>query len=153
VKLVHNGIEFGMLQALAEGFDLLSRHHQPLDIGGVLECWRHGSVIRSWLVDLLAQAYVADPGLEKPGAHIEDTGEVNWLVADALRMEVPVPVIAQAVMQLFASRDEKKDWAKAVVAMRHGFGGHPYGKDEAIAKERKEGRVGEIFKSGSEPGP
>jgi 6-phosphogluconate dehydrogenase len=145
VKLVHNGIEFGMLQALAEGFDLLSRHHQPLDIGGVLECWRHGSVIRSWLVDLLAQAYAADPGLEKPGAHIEDTGEVNWLVADALRMEVPVPVIAQAVMQLFASRDGEKNWAKAVVAMRHGFGGHPYGKDDEIAQERREGRVGKIF--------
>jgi 6-phosphogluconate dehydrogenase len=146
VKLVHNGIEFGMLQALAEGFDLLSHHPQRLDLEGVLECWRHGSVIRSWLVDLLAQAYKADPKMEKPGSHIEDTGEVNWLVADALRMEVPVPVIAQAVMQLFQSRDKKKNWAKAVVAMRHGFGGHPYGKDEGIKKERREGRVGEIVK-------
>ncbi len=146
VKLVHNGIEFGMLQAIAEGFDLLSHHHQRLDIGGVLECWRHGSVIRSWLVDLLAQAYAADPEFKKPSSHIEDTGEVNWLLADALRMEVPTPVIAQAVMQLFASRDQKKNWAKAVVMMRHGFGGHPYGKDEAIAKERRESRVGEIFK-------
>jgi 6-phosphogluconate dehydrogenase len=146
VKLVHNGIEFGMLQALAEGFDLLSHHHQRLDLGGVLECWRHGSVIRSWLVELLAQAYAADPGLKKPGAHIEDTGEVNWLVADALRMEVPVPVIAQAVMQLFGSRDEKRNGARAVVAMRHGFGGHPYGQDEGIAKERQESRVGEIVR-------
>jgi 6-phosphogluconate dehydrogenase len=146
VKLVHNGIEFGMLQALAEGFGLLGRYPERLDIGGTLECWRHGSVIRSWLVDLLAQAYAADPQMKKPGTHIEDTGEVNWLVADALRMEVPVPVIAQSVMQLFASRDEKKDWAKAVVAMRHGFGGHPYGKDEGIAKERGEGKVGEFVK-------
>jgi 6-phosphogluconate dehydrogenase len=146
VKLVHNGIEFGMLQALAEGFDLLSHHPSRLDIGGVLECWRHGSVIRSWLVELLAQAYAADPGLKKPSSHIEDTGEVNWLVADALRMEVPVPVIAQAVMQLFGSRDEKRNGARAVVAMRHGFGGHPYGQDEAIAKERQESRVGEIVR-------
>jgi 6-phosphogluconate dehydrogenase len=146
VKLVHNGIEFGMLQALAEGFGLLGRYPERLDIGGTLECWRHGSVIRSWLVDLLAQAYAADPQMKKPGTYIEDTGEVNWLVADALRMEVPVPVIAQSVMQLFASRDEKKDWAKAVVAMRHGFGGHPYGKDEGIAKERGEGKVGEFVK-------
>jgi 6-phosphogluconate dehydrogenase len=146
VKLVHNGIEFGMLQALGEGFELLARYHEPLDVGAVLQCWRHGSVIRSWLVDLLAQAYAADPGLKKPGAHIEDTGEVNWLVADALRMEVPVPVIAQSEMQLFASRDEQKDWARAIVTMRHGFGGHPYGKDERIARERRESRVGEIFR-------
>jgi 6-phosphogluconate dehydrogenase len=146
VKLVHNGIEFGMLQALGEGFELLARYHERLDLGGVLECWRHGSVIRGWLVELLAQAYAADPQLKKPGTYIEDTGEVNWLVADALRMEVPVPVIAQSVMQLFASRDEQKDWAKAIVAMRHGFGGHPYGKDEGIVEERREGRVGEIFK-------
>jgi 6-phosphogluconate dehydrogenase len=146
VKLVHNGIEFGMLQALGEGFELLARHPERLDIGGTLECWRHGSVIRGWLVDLLAQAYKADPQMKKPGTHIEDTGEVNWLVADALRMEVPVPVIAQAVMQLFQSRDKGKEWAKAVVAMRHGFGGHPYGEDEGIAKERRESRVGEIVK-------
>ena len=143
-KLVHNGIEFGMLQALGEGFELLARYPERLDVGGTLECWRHGSVIRGWLVDLLAQAHAADPQMKKPGTYIEDTGEVNWLVADALRMEVPVPVIAQAVMQLIASRDDKKDWAKAIVAMRHGFGGHPYGKDDGIAKERREGRVGEI---------
>lgn len=146
VKLVHNGIEFGMLQALAEGFELLTHHHQRLDLGGVLECWRHGSVIRSWLVDLLAQAYEADPGLERPSSYIEDTGEVNWLLADALRMEVPTPVIAQSVMQLFASRDRRKDWARAIVAMRHSFGGHPYGPDETVARERRESRVGEIFR-------
>jgi 6-phosphogluconate dehydrogenase len=145
-KLVHNGIEFGMLQALGEGFGLLTHHHQRLDIAGLLECWRHGSVIRGWLVELLAQAYAADPGLGKPSSYIEDTGEVNWLVADALRMEVPVPVIAQAVMQLFASRDKGKDWARAVVAMRHGFGGHPYGPDKDIAEERQESRVGEIVR-------
>jgi 6-phosphogluconate dehydrogenase len=147
VKLVHNGIEFGMLQALGEGFELLARYPERLDLGGTLECWRHGSVIRGWLVDLLAQAHAADPQMKKPGTYIEDTGEVNWLVADALRMEVPVPVIAQAVMQLIASRDETKDWAKAIVAMRHGFGGHPFGRDADVAKERKTGRVGEIGKA------
>ena len=71
---------------------------------------------------------------------------MNWLVADALQMEVPVPVISQAVMQLFASRDRDKNWAEAVVAMRHGFGGHPFGKDDEIAEERRESRVGEIFR-------
>lgn len=151
VKLVHNGIEFGMLQAIAEGFDLLTHYHERLDIGEVLECWRKGSVIRSWLVDLLADAYKADPGLDKPSSYIEDTGEVNWLVADALQMEVPTPVIAQSVMQLFSSRDQRKDWARAIIMMRHGFGGHPFGPQESIAQERREGRVGDIFRPGQLP--
>ncbi len=145
VKLVHNGIEFGMLQAIGEGFSLLGRFHETLDIDGVLECWRHGSVIRSWLIDLLAEALATDPALSQPTSYIEDTGEVNWLVADALRMEAPIPVIAQSVMQLFASRDPTRTWAKAVVAMRHGFGGHPFGPDAAVAEERRDGRVGDIF--------
>lgn len=151
VKLVHNGIEFGMLQAIAEGFDLLTHYHEKLDIGTVLECWGKGSVIRSWLIDLLTDAYSADPGLEKPSSFIEDTGEVNWLVADALRMEVPVPVISQSVMQLFSSRDECKTWARAIVMMRHGFGGHPLGHQESIARERREGRVGDVFRPDQSP--
>jgi 6-phosphogluconate dehydrogenase len=146
VKLVHNGIEFGMLQAIGEGFDLLTRFHQPLDLGGVLKCWQHGSVIRSWLIDLLAEAHATDPTMSRPSSYIEDTGEVNWLVADALRMEAPIPVISQAVMQLFASRDDNRVWAKAIVAMRHGFGGHPFGPDAAVVQERREGRVGDIFR-------
>ena len=75
-------------------------------------------------------------------AYVEDTGEVNWLVDDALRMEVPIPVITQSVMQLLASRDEKHNWARAIAMMRHGFGGHPYGRDAGIAHERRTGRVG-----------
>jgi 6-phosphogluconate dehydrogenase len=71
---------------------------------------------------------------------------VNWLVDDAVRMEVPVPVIAQAVMQLLASRDGKKLWARAIAMMRHGFGGHPYGADAGVAKERREGRIGGFFR-------
>jgi 6-phosphogluconate dehydrogenase len=149
VKLIHNGIEFGMLQAIGEGFDLLQHYYQPLDIPAVLECWRHGSVIRSWLIDLLTEAYREDPTLGKPSDYIEDTGEVNWLVDYALRMEVPVPVIAQSVMQLFASRDREKDWARAIVMMRHGFSGHPFGPEQRIARERREGRVGEIFRPSS----
>lgn len=151
-KLVHNGIEFGMLQAIAEGFDLLTHYHEPLDARAILECWRHGSVVRSWLVDLLAEALRRDPSLAEPSAYIEDTGEVNWLVTDALRMEVPVPVIAQSVMQLAASRDERRSWARAIVAMRHGFGGHPFGPQEDVARERSEGRVGDFFRPGSGAG-
>ncbi len=142
VKLVHNGIEFGMLQAMAEGFDLLTHYHDRRDIGAVLECWRHGSVIRSWLLDLLTQAYREDPKLRKPSSYVEDTGEVNWLVSDAIGMEVPIPAIATAVMQLIASRDQQKNWARAIVLMRHAFGGHP---DAATAHERHVGRVGDCL--------
>lgn len=141
-KLVHNGIEFGMLQAIGEGIDLLERYRDRLDVAEVLRCWRHGSVIRSWLIDLMEEAYREQGGLAGVPPFVDDTGEVNWLVDDALHMEVPVPVIAQAVMQLFASRDDRKNWARAIAMMRHGFGGHRYGADEAVVRERREGRVG-----------
>ena len=141
-KLVHNGIEFGMLQAIGEGLDLLERHPAGLAVPEILACWRHGSVIRSWLVDLLEEAYRAEEGTERIPPYVEDTGEVDWLVADALHLEVPIPVISQSVMQLFASRDDRRLWARAIAMMRHGFGGHPYGPDEAIRRERRTGRVG-----------
>ncbi|MFW5833540.1 MAG: phosphogluconate dehydrogenase (NAD(+)-dependent, decarboxylating) [Pseudomonadota bacterium] len=146
-KLVHNGIEFGMLQAIAEGVDLLEHYDQDLPVAEVLRCWRHGSVIRSWLVDLMEQAYREEGGLDDVPGYVEDTGEVNWLVADALQMERPTPVIAQAVQQLFVSRDEGRDGARAIAMMRKGFGGHPYGPDEHVARERREGRVGPIWRS------
>lgn len=144
-KLVHNGIEFGMLQAIAEGMDLLKHYQDQLDILEVLRCWRNGSVIRSWLIDLMHEQYKVQGGMDNVPAYIEDTGEVNWLVNDALKMEVPIPVIAQSVMQLFSSRDNQKDWARAIAMMRHGFGGHPFGKDEAIVHERHFGRIGEFY--------
>ena len=143
-KLVHNGIEFGMLQAIGEGIDLLEHYRDKLDLPEILHCWRHGSVVRSWLMDLMEQTYRFEGGFEKIPPYVEDTGEVNWLVNDALRMEVSIPVISQAVMQLFASRDEKKYWARAIAMMRHGFGGHPYGTNAAIVRERREGRVGDF---------
>ncbi len=141
-KLVHNGIEFGMLQAIGEGLDLLERYRDDLDVAEVLRCYRHGSVIRSWLIDLMEAAYRSNGGMDDVPAFVEDTGEVNWLVDDALRMETPIPVISQSVMQLFASRDDEKNWARGIAMMRHGFGGHAYGKDEATARERREGRIG-----------
>jgi len=145
VKLVHNGIEFGMLQAIGEGMDLLERSNLQLDIPAVLSNWRHGSVIRSWLIDLMHEAYVKEGGMSKIPSFVEDTGEVNWLVADALRMEVPIPVISQSVMQLFTSRDSRQNWARAIAMMRHGFGGHPYGPSQPIVEERKRGQVGGTF--------
>jgi 6-phosphogluconate dehydrogenase len=91
-------------------------------------------------------AYRTEEGLDKIPAYVEDTGEVNWLVNDALHMEVPISVISQAVMQLFTSRDEKKNWARAIAMMRHGFGGHTYGPDESIVRERREGRIGDFLR-------
>lgn len=144
VKLVHNGIEFGMLQAIGEGVDLLEAHGQDVPVADVLRCWSHGSVIRSWLVELMEREYRERGGLEGVPGHVEDTGEVSWLVADALEMERPIPVIAESVMQLFSSRDSERSWARAIAVMRHGFGGHPLGKDEDVRRERREGRVGPI---------
>ena len=146
-KLVHNGIEFGMLQAIGEGLDLLESFREKLNIADVLKCWRHGSVVRSWLVDLMEAQYRKHDGLEEVPPYIEDTGEVNWLIGDALRMEVPIPVISQSVMQLFTSRDSKKNWARAIAMMRNGFGGHPFGPCEPIKRERQEGRVGEFLRA------
>ena len=145
VKLVHNGIEFGMLQAIGEGMNLMEKFDQPLPIDGILSCWQNGSVIRSWLIDLMKEQFAEQGGLTVPG-YIEDTGEVNWLIGDAMRMEVPVPVIAQSVMQLFTSRDDKKDWAKAIAMMRHGFGGHPFGPKPELQEDRQVSRVGDIWK-------
>lgn len=141
-KLVHNGIEFGMLEAIAEGIDLLERYRNELPVGDILRSWRHGSVIRSWLIDLMEEGYRERDGLGAVPAFVEDTGEVNWLVDDALHMEVSIPVITQSVMQLLASRDDRKNWARAIALMRHGFGGHPFGPAEGIARERRQGRVG-----------
>jgi len=142
VKLVHNGIEFGMLQAIGEGMDLLKRYNEDMNIAEVLHCWRNGSVIRSWLIDLMEEVYRSKDGMDGIPAYVEDTGEVNWLVNDALKMEVSIPVISQAVMQLINSRDDEKYWARAIAMMRHGFGGHPFGSDEGIVRERREGQVG-----------
>lgn len=147
VKLVHNGIEFGMLQAIAEGMDLLSNYREELNFPEILKTWNHGSVIRSWLIELMARTYDEQQGFTNVPSYIEDTGEVNWLVADAMRMEVPVPVISQSVMQLFASRNSERIADKAIAMMRNGFGGHPFGPDEGIRYERKYGKLENIESS------
>jgi 6-phosphogluconate dehydrogenase len=136
-KMVHNGIEYGMMQALAEGFSLLAAHPElDIDSARLAQTWRHGSVVRSWLVDLLAREYAARGGLDAVPGTIEDTGEVSWLVADALRMEVPIPVIAHSVMELLASRDEQRLAYRAIAVMRHGFGGHAVGRHPEVARLR-----------------
>ncbi len=138
--LVHNGIEFGMLQAIGEGMNLLVKYGEELDLKAILSCWENGSVIRSWLVQLMREQ-LEQKDLSAVPSFIEVFGEVNWLVTDAMKMEVSIPVIAQSVMQLIASRDNENSWAKAIAMMRHGFGGHPFGEDDHIKKERAEGQI------------
>jgi 6-phosphogluconate dehydrogenase len=146
VKLVHNGIEFGMLQAIGEGMALLEQFPRALPVSDILACWRHGSVIRSWLVDLMDEMYRSGHGLAQVPPLVEDTGEVNWLVDDAMQLGVPIPVITQSVVQLVASRDRAAIAPRAIAMMRHGFGGHPYGTDDGVRHERETGRVGGFYR-------
>ncbi|MEE8173908.1 MAG: decarboxylating 6-phosphogluconate dehydrogenase [Dehalococcoidia bacterium] len=143
-KLVHNGIEFGMLQAIGEGFALLRKSEYEIDIAALFHTWAYGSVIRGWLVELMARGLRErqKEGMANVSSYVEDTGEVNWLIEEALRMEVPIPVISESVMALFRSRDEDSAAAKAVAVLRHEFGGHPFGRAEAVARERRLGQVG-----------
>lgn len=141
VKLVHNGIEFGMLQAIGEGVALMRNSDFKLDLSKIFKNWSNGSVIRGWLVELMEKGLRGKKELDEIPNYVEDTGEVNWLVQEAIEREIPIPVITQSVIELLKSRDSKNDPARAVAVMRHGFGGHPYGKDEYIAKERKISRL------------
>lgn len=151
VKLVHNGVEFGMLQSIGEGVELLKAGQFDLDLGEVFTNWSNGAVIESWLVELMAKglkkedqfAETDTPDFEDIPNYIEDTGEVNWLVEEAIKGETPVPVITQSVIELFKSRGNQRNAYRAIALMRHGFGDHPFGEDSSIAKERLEGRVDE----------
>jgi 6-phosphogluconate dehydrogenase len=143
VKLVHNGIEFGMLQSIGEGVELLHKSGFELDLAAIFRNWSNGSVIRGWLVELMEKG-LREQGLTKTESYIEDTGEVNWLVQDAINKEIPIPVISQSIMELFKSRMNESDAYKSIALMRHGFGGHPFGKDEGIIKERKTSRIQKV---------
>ena len=116
-----------------------------------LDVYTHGSVIRSWLMELMRDGYRQNKGVKNIDSYVDDTGEVNWLVEDAMHMEVPAPVIAQAVMALIASRDSSKISAKAVAMIRHGFGGHAYGQSQVSKDERYRGRVGGYYYQGVDP--
>jgi 6-phosphogluconate dehydrogenase len=123
-KMVHNGIEYGMMQAYAEGYELLTRSELISDVPGVLYSWRDGSVVRSWLLDLLARALAEDPDLASLQGYAEDTGEGRWMVDEAVRLAVPMNAIAAALFARFASRQPDSPAMKAVAALRQQFGGH-----------------------------
>ncbi|MFC6724106.1 NADP-dependent phosphogluconate dehydrogenase [Halobium palmae] len=150
VKLVHNGVEFGMLQAIAEGVELLEAGQWDLDMAEIFRNWNNGAVIRSWLVQLMAEGLEQDQPEEVADVpedyhsipnFVEDTGEVNWLVQEAFKGETPIPVISQSVQELFKSRGNQRHAYRAISLMRHGFGNHPFGREEGIAEERLTGRV------------
>lgn len=134
-KMVHNGIEYGLMQAYAEGYELLEAEELVQDVHGVLRAWSKGTVVRSWLLDLLVQALAQDPEFSEISGYTEDSGEGRWTVEEAIRHAVPVPVISAALFARFASRQDDSPSMKAVSALRNQFGGHAVkraGADELL---------------------
>src|SRR5471030_2287037 len=133
VKMIHNGIEYGMMQAFAEGFDILKTKNSPslpedqrfdLNLGDIAEVWRRGSVVSSWLLDLTADALAGDSELSQFAGRVSDSGEGRWTIKAAIDEGVPVPVLTTALYARFASRGEADFQGKVLSAMRYGFGGH-----------------------------
>ena len=123
-KMVHNGIEYGMMHAYGEGYELLRASEYVTNVPAVVKSWREGTVIRSWLLDLLDRALDEDPDLDALKGYADDTGEGRWTVEEAIRLAVPMNVIAASLFARFASRQEDSPTMKAVAALRNQFGGH-----------------------------
>jgi 6-phosphogluconate dehydrogenase len=124
VKMVHNGIEYSMMQGYAEGFELMSKSEYKLDLARIADLWMHGSVVRSWLLELAAGALKDDQKLEKLKGYVQDSGEGRWMIADAIEKDVPVPTLTTALFTRFRSRQEESCSEKMVAALRNAFGGH-----------------------------
>jgi len=123
-KMVHNGIEYGLMQAYAEGYELLAAKDIVTDLPGTFRAWQKGTVVRSWLLDLMVKALDEDPGLESIDDYVEDSGEGRWTVEEAIANAVPAPAITAALFARFASREDSSPAMKMVSALRHQFGGH-----------------------------
>ena len=123
-KMVHNGIEYGLMQAYAEGYELLLAKDLIEDVPGVVKAWSRGTVVRSWLLDLLVRALDEDPGLAELDAYVDDSGEGRWTVEEAIDLRVPMPAISAALFARFTSRQDASPAMKAVAALRQQFGGH-----------------------------
>ena len=126
VKMVHNGIEYGLLQAYAEGYEILaaSKKYPELDLQAIAELWQHGSVVRSWLNELAVAAFARDPRLDKLKGYVADSGEGRWTVAEAIEEDVPAPVITMSLIMRLRSRQEDTFSGKVIAALRNEFGGH-----------------------------
>ncbi len=133
VKMVHNGVEYGLMQAYAEGFQVMkmSKSFPGMDMRAIAEAWREGSVVRSWLLDLIARGLAGDPELSTIKGYVEDTGEGRWTVEAAIDEAVPVPVIAESLFARFRSRMENTFGDRLLAMMRNQFGGHAVVKDAA----------------------
>jgi 6-phosphogluconate dehydrogenase len=134
VKMVHNGIEYGLLAAYGEGFEILETSPFELDLASIAAIWRYGSVVRSWLLELLAEALRRNPNLEGVRGYVEDSGEGRWTVQAAIDQDVPAPVTTLSLFMRFASRQEESYAAKVIAALRQEFGGH------AVLPEEDTGR-------------
>jgi 6-phosphogluconate dehydrogenase len=135
-KMVHNGIEYGMMQAYAEGYELLMATDVVEDVTGVLKSWTQGTVVRSWLLDLLVAALEEDPGLKDIQGYVNDSGEGRWTIEEAINHSVPMPVITASLFARFTSRQTDSPAMKAVAALRNQFGGH------AVTKAAESGAGG-----------
>ena len=143
-KMVHNGIEYGLMQAYAEGYELLHASDLDIDADAAFTVWRQGSVVRSWLLDLLVLAIDADPGLKSFKGYASDSGEGRWTVNEAVRLAVPMPVISAALFARFESRQDVSPAMQVISALRSQFGGHA---EQAIARrpaEQVEGKEGKV---------
>ena len=126
VKMVHNGVEYALMEAYAEGFEILAAKEEfDLDLPRIANTWRHGSVVRSWLLDLVVSALEDDPSLSDLEAYVEDSGEGRWTVQESVDLAVPAPVITLSLQQRFRSRQAQPFGAKLLAALRNQFGGHP----------------------------
>jgi 6-phosphogluconate dehydrogenase len=125
VKMVHNGIEYGLMQAYAEGFEIMHASDYPLDLGAISEMWMHGSVVRSWLLELMVRAFEANgQDLDHLKGWVADSGEGRWTVQEAIDKDVPAPVITLSLLTRFRSRQDDSYGAKVLAALRNEFGGH-----------------------------
>jgi 6-phosphogluconate dehydrogenase len=132
VKMIHNGIEYGMMQALAEGFAILEKKKDlGLDVAAIADVWRHGSVVRSWLLDLTARALAESPDLSEVAPWVSDSGEGRWTVFEAIDLDVPAPVITHSLLARLRSRDAASYADRLLAAMRNQFGGHAIRKTSA----------------------
>jgi 6-phosphogluconate dehydrogenase len=125
VKMIHNGIEYGLMQAYAEGFAIMEAKKEfALDVAQIAEVWRYGSVVRSWLLDLAANALKENPTLKGIAPYVVDSGEGRWTVAEAIDLDVPAPIITQSLIERLRSRDDDSYSDKMLAALRNQFGGH-----------------------------
>jgi 6-phosphogluconate dehydrogenase len=134
VKMIHNGIEYGLMQAYAEGFELMHASEYHVDVAKVAELWVHGSVVRSWLLELTARALADDPDLSKLDAYVEDSGEGRWTLGEAIAHSVPMPVLTAALFTRFRSREGNPFGERLLAALRQQFGGHAVKSREGAAR-------------------